>query len=104
MAVEFVLGSKWAEAGVFAQILAVAAAIRLLDAPLSSIRLVAGRYGFDLVWKICLMLLVLLGTAIGAVVGAGLGAVIGLAAALAILHSASLAFAIRLARGDRIAR
>ena len=104
MAVEFLLGSKWAEAGVFAQILAIAAAIRLLDAPLSSIRLVAGRYGFDLVWKICLMLLVLLGTAIGAVAGAGVGAVIGLAGALAILHSASLAFAIRLARGDRIAR
>lgn len=104
MAVEWLLGAKWAEAGTFAQVLAIAAAIRLLDAPLSSIRLVAGRYGFDLAWKIALMTLVVSGASIGAVAGGGLGAVIGLAVALATLHAASLAFAIRLARGAGVAR
>ncbi len=104
MAVVFLLGTKWAEAGAFAQVLAIAAAIRLLDAPLSSIRLVAGRYGFDLAWKLALMTLVVSGASIGSVAGGGLGAVIGLAVALAVLHSASLAFAIRLARGAGVAR
>jgi O-antigen/teichoic acid export membrane protein len=102
--VDWVLGAKWAEAGAFAQILAIAAAIRLLDAPLSSIRLVAGRYGFDLIWKASLMASVMIASTIGAMAGGGLGAVIGLAISLSILHSASLAFAIRLARGVGAAR
>jgi O-antigen/teichoic acid export membrane protein len=102
--VDWVLGAKWAEAGAFAQILAIAAAIRLLDAPLSSIRLVAGRYGFDLLWKASLMTFVMAGSAIGARAGGGTGAVIGLAVALTLLHSASLAFAIRLATGSIPAR
>lgn len=102
--VDWVLGAKWAEAGAFAQVLAIAAAIRLLDAPLSSIRLVAGRYGFDLIWKASLMASVMIASTIGATAGGGLGAVIGLAISLSILHSASLAFAIRLARGVGAAR
>jgi hypothetical protein len=46
----------------------------------------------------------MIASTIGATAGGGLGAVIGLAISLSILHSASLAFAIRLARGVGAAR
>lgn len=97
--VELILGPRWREAAIFVQILAVAAAVRLLDAPLSSIRLVAGRYRFDLGWKIALMVAVVVGTTSGAMIGGGVGAVAGIAVAMVVMYSGSLTLAVRLARG-----
>ena len=96
-----IFGDAWSEAGQYVRILVPMFFFQMLDSPLSSVALVAGREKYSFLWQLSKLLLTLLSFIVGLLVLQSVNLAITLfSVSLSILYLIDLFFTYHFAKGD----